>query len=157
MGIEIERKFLVKDESWKISAGEGLVCRQGYLLSGEGKTVRVRIMGDQAFLTIKGPTEGITRIEYEYGIPVIDAEALLLLCGNVIEKTRYFIEHAGMRWELDVFSGANEGLVMAEIEIDSVDQQIELPGWAGKEVSGDPRYYNACLAVHPFSTWNEQP
>jgi adenylate cyclase len=154
MGIEIERKFLIKNDSWKASAGEGQVCRQGYLLSGEDKTVRVRIMGSGAFLTIKGPPEGITRHEYEYAIPVNDAEALLGLCDQIIEKKRYFIDHAGMRWEVDVFTGANEGLVMAEIELDSVDHQIELPGWAGEEVSDDSRYYNACLAEHPFSAWN---
>ena len=155
MGIEIERKFLVKDDSWKPYAGEGQVCRQGYLLSGEGKTLRVRIIGDQAFLTVKGPTEGITRIEFEYGIPVIDAEAMLLLCGNVVEKTRYYIQHTGLQWELDVFSGVNEGLVMAELELEAEDQLFELPGWAGEEVSGDPRYYNACLAENPFSMWRE--
>jgi len=152
MGIEIERKFLVKDDSWKAMTGEGQTCRQGYLYSGEGKTVRVRIMGKQAFLTIKGPTNGITRSEFEYEIPVADAEAMLPLCGNLVEKTRYIIDHDSLQWELDVFAGANDGLVMAEIELDSEDQSIALPEWAGEEVSGDPRYYNAYLAEHPFST-----
>lgn len=153
MGIEIERKFLVKNDSWKANAGEGQVCRQGYLCSGEGKTVRIRIIGEQAFLTIKGPTYGISRTEFEYGIPVADAEVMFSLCGNLVEKTRYFIHHNGMQWELDVFAGANEGLVMAEVELDSEGQLIEFPEWAGEEVSGDPRYYNAYLARHPFSRW----
>jgi len=153
MGIEIERKFLVKNDAWKKQAGDGLVCRQGYLCSGNGKTVRIRVMGAKAFLTIKGPTNGIARSEFEYEVPVADAEAMLTMCGQLVEKTRYFIRHAGMLWELDVFSGANQGLVMAEIELDAEDQSIELPDWAGEEVSGDPRYHNAYLAEHPFSTW----
>ena len=154
MGIEIERKFLVQDESWKASADEGLCCRQGYLSSGSGRAVRIRIIGERAFLTIKGPTDGIARSEFEYEIPVADAEAILPMCGNVVEKTRFLIDYAGMQWELDVFDGANRGLVMAEIELESADQAFELPGWAGREVSGDPRYYNAYLAEHPFREWN---
>lgn len=153
MGIEIERKFLVKDDSWKAAAEPGQVCRQGYLCSGGGKTVRVRIIGGRAFLTIKGPTSGISRAEYEYEIPVDDAETMLTLCGDPVEKVRYFVLHAGMQWELDVFSGANEGLVLAEIELESESQQIDLPNWAGQEVSGDKRYFNAYLAQHPFSLW----
>ncbi len=153
MGIEIERKFLVKDDSWRTVAGEGRLCKQGYICSGNGKTVRVRILGHRAYLTIKGPTKGITRSEFEYGIPVHDAEAMLLLCGNLVEKVRYIIPHAGLKWELDVFAGANEGLVMAEVELKSESQPFELPEWAGKEVSGDSRYYNAYLSQHPFSEW----
>lgn len=153
MAIEIERKFLVENDSWKEEAGEGQVCKQGYLCSGNGKTVRVRIMGNKAFLTIKGPTNGISRSEFEYEIPPVEAQGMLDLCGNPVEKTRYFIQHAGMQWELDVFAGANEGLVMAEIELDAEDQNIDLPEWAGEEVSGDTRFYNAYLAEYPFSTW----
>lgn len=153
MGTEIERKFLVRDDSWEKTAGEGQQCRQGYLCSGDRKTVRVRIIGNEAFLTIKGPTHGISRAEFEYEIPVADAEAMLQMCDNLVEKTRYFIQHAGMQWELDVFYGENEGLVMAEIELDSEDQDVDLPSWAGVEVSGDPRYYNAYLARHPFNGW----
>ncbi len=153
MGIEIERKFLVEGDEWKAAAGAGLDCRQGYLAADSEKTVRVRILGEQAFLTIKGATSGITRSEFEYEIPVADASAMLELCQDaVVEKTRYLIEHAGMVWELDVFSGTNAGLVMAEIELESEDQEFDLPDWAGKEVSGDPRYYNACLARYPFAT-----
>ncbi|MEN8253952.1 MAG: CYTH domain-containing protein [Verrucomicrobiota bacterium] len=154
MGIEIERKFLVEGDGWKAAAGDGLGCRQGYLATDPEKTIRVRIIGEQAFLTIKGATTGITRPEFEYGIPVADAEAMLALCGDaVVEKTRYFIGHGGMVWELDVFSGANEGLVMAEIELESETQGFDRSDWVGQEVSGDPRYYNACLARHPFTTW----
>lgn len=155
MGVEIERKFLVRGDSWRATTGEGLDCRQGYLISEGGKTVRVRIMGAQAFLTIKGPTRGITRSEFEYEIPVGDAKDMLPLCGGaVVEKQRYFIAHGGLIWELDVFSGANEGLFMAEIELESEDQKFDVPEWIGAEVSGDPRYYNAQLAQHPFKEWN---
>jgi adenylate cyclase len=154
MGIEIERKFLVEGESWKGVASEGLECRQGYLVSTKEKTVRVRRIGSQAFLTIKGASSGITRSEFEYEIPVQDAEAILKLCDHVVEKIRYLIEHDGMTWELDVFAGANAGLVMAEIELEAEDQLFVLPAWAGKEVSCDPRYYNAALSKHPFSQWS---
>jgi CYTH domain-containing protein len=154
MGIEIERKFLVVHDSWKSIAGEGLFCRQGYLCSGDGKTVRVRVMGEHAFLTIKGPTNGISRAEFEYGIPVADAECLFTLCGNLVEKTRYIVTHAGQAWELDVFSGMNAGLVVAEIELESEQQEIDVPDWLGREVSGDTRYYNASLSVHPFMLWS---
>ena len=154
MDIEIERKFLVKGDGWKAAAGEGFVCRKGYLTADTDKTVRVRIIGKQAFLTIKGATVGISRSEFEYEIPEADAEAMLALCGHaVVEKKRYFIEHGGMTWELDVFSGANEGLVMAEIELESEEQGFDIPDWLGEEVSGDIRYYNACLARNPFATW----
>jgi adenylate cyclase len=154
MGIEIERKFLVKDGSWKAAADQGRVCRQGYLLSDGGMTVRIRVIGETAFLTIKGPSSGISRKEFEYEIPGADAEALLALCGNLVEKVRYLISYAGMVWELDVFAGANEGLLMAEIEIESEGQKFGLPEWAGEEVSGDPRYYNGYLAKHPFTGWH---
>ena len=155
MSIEIERKFLVEGDAWKSYADEGLECKQGYLTTEPGNTIRVRIMGDQAYLTIKGVTSGITRTEFEYEIPVPDAAKMLELCKDaMVEKMRYFIEHGGMAWELDVFSGANEGLVVAEIELESEDQEFDLPDWAGKEVSSDPRYYNACLARHPFTTWS---
>ncbi len=155
MGIEIERKFLVDGDDWKTVAGKGLGCKQGYLSAEQaGNTLRVRIMGEQAYLTIKGTTSGITRSEFEYEIPMPDAAEMLELCGDgVVEKVRYLIEYGGMVWELDVFSGANEGLVMAEVELESEDQEFDLPDWAGKEVSEDPHYYNACLACHPFTMW----
>ena len=154
MGIEIERKFLVVSGGWKAVAGEGVACRQGYLDSGQGVTVRVRIMGEQAFLTIKGATVGITRSEFEYGIPVSDAVEMLALCGDaVVEKRRYFITQAGNIWELDVFEGANAGLIMAEIELEAEEQSFDLPDWVGPEVSADPRYRNGHLARHPFVMW----
>ena len=153
MRMEFERKFLVSNDSWQAEAGEGLFCRQGYLVSDPEKTVRIRIMGQEAFLTIKGATQGIGRPEFEYKIPADDAEELLKRCGSLIEKTRYIIPHAGMVWELDVFAGKNEGLVLAEIELPEAAREFELPPWAGREVSDDNRYYNACLAQHPFSEW----
>jgi CYTH domain-containing protein len=153
MRMEFERKFLVSNDSWKTEAGEGLLCRQGYLVSDPEKTVRIRIIGKKGFLTIKGATQGIGRPEFEYEIPADDAEALLKRCGSLIEKTRYFIPYVGMVWELDVFAGENEGLVLVEIELPEASCQFELPSWIGKEVSEDARYYNACLAQHPFSAW----
>ena len=154
MGIEIERKFLVKDDLWIADADSGRVFRQGYLWSDGGMTVRIRVSGEQAFLTIKGPSAGISRQEFEYEIPCADAESLLALCGNVLEKVRHLVSHAGNVWEVDVFAGANEGLVMAEVELESEGQKFERPEWAGEEVSGDPRYYNAYLADHPFTGWH---
>lgn len=154
MGIEIERKFLVKDGSWKAAADTGRGCRQGYLLSDGGMTVRIRVIGEKAFLTLKGPSNGISRMEFEYEIPCADAEALLALCGKRVEKVRHLVSYAGMVWEVDVFAGANEGLVMAEIELEAEGQKFELPEWVGEEVSGDPRYYNAYLADHPFTGWH---
>ena len=153
MSIEIERKFLVKGDGWKTAAGERLVCNQGYLISDKHKTVRVRTLGDRGYLTVKGATDGISRMEFEYEIDRPDAAYMLTLCESVVEKTRYVIEHNGMTWELDVFEGTNEGLVMAEVELESEDQEFDLPDWAGEEVSGDPRYYNANLARQPFATW----
>ncbi|HEY5653111.1 MAG TPA: CYTH domain-containing protein [Pontiella sp.] len=153
MGIEIERKFLVHDNTWQTASDNGVIVRQGYLVSDQDKTVRVRIIGENAFITIKGATKGISRFEVEYEIPKNDAEEMLALCGNLIEKTRYLVPYSGMIWELDVFSGSNEGLVLAELELKSEDQVFDLPAWAGEEVSGDSRYYNACLARHPFYQW----
>lgn len=153
MGIEIERKYLVADDGWKTAAGEGVVCKQGYLTAESDVTVRVRIMGDKAFLTIKGATQGVSRPEYEYEIPLVDGVELLGLCGPLVEKTRYRIRHDSDVWALDVFSGANTGLIMAEIELESEEQEFDHPVWAGKEVSDDPRYRNAYLAQHPYSKW----
>ncbi len=155
MGVEIERKFLVVGDSWRADVRSATSIAQGYLSEGDGATVRVRVRGDQAFLTIKGRTEGITRSEYEYEIPVSEAKAMLaeLAQGPVIEKTRHIVEVAGRMWELDVFAGDNEGLVMAELELSSADEQYPLPSWAGAEVSDDPRYYNVNLAKHPYREW----
>ncbi len=153
MGQEIERKFLVRSDTWREGA-EGTLYRQGYLAKDAERTVRVRIAGTAAYLTIKGRTTGTSRAEYEYEIPLKDAEELLDMCeGPLVEKTRHKIPHAGHTWEVDVFHGDNEGLIMAEVEIDREDAEVELPEWAGQEVSDDARYYNSSLSRKPFKTW----
>lgn len=154
MSVEIERKFLVADASVvQGHPGERLV--QAYIAATDRATVRVRIAGEQAWLTLKGATKGISRRELEYPVPVADAEICLAeLCGDgVVSKTRYRIPYAGHVWEVDVFDGANAGLVLAEIELSSDDEVFEHPPWVGEEVSGDPRYFNSHLAEHPFSLW----
>ncbi len=152
MGVEIERKFLVKD-GWQPS-GESVRMKQGYLPGTGPMLVRIRVEDQRAFLTLKGRTEGITRSEYEYEIPMQDAEELLLRCQkNVVEKTRYFIPAGDYTWEVDVFAGANKGLTIAEIELSDEDEVFERPDWLGAEVSADGRYYNSRLAAHPFSEW----
>jgi CYTH domain-containing protein len=154
MGREIERKFLVRREAWT-PAGPGTPFRQGYLSSAKERVVRVRIAGERAFLTVKGPTVGLTRAEFEYAIPVEDAAAMLDgLCERpLVEKERHVEVHGGKRWELDVFHGENEGLVVAELELASEDEPFAAPAWVGEEVSHDPRYANANLARLPFSRW----
>jgi adenylate cyclase len=155
VAIEIERKFLLKDDSWRQHADAGTVYRQGYLIGAKQASVRVRIEGDKAFINIKSMTLGVSRLEYQYPIPVQDAEELLdTLCDKpLVEKTRYRIQHAGHEWEIDVFEGDNAGLVVAEVELSAVDEQLSLPDWAGIEVSSDPRYYNVNLVKHPYTTW----
>lgn len=149
---EIERKFLV-DPAWR-PPGAGTEICQGYLSSHPERVVRVRIAGERAYLTIKGATVGVTRLELEYAIPVADARAALAICEPpLIEKRRHVVEHAGKRWEIDVFAGANAGLVIAELELASEDEPFERPPWLGAEVSDDPRYYNSNLIARPFSTW----
>ncbi|GFO67585.1 CYTH domain-containing protein [Geomonas limicola] len=154
MAQEIERKFLVKDDSWRAAADQGTAYRQGYLSTERGRVVRVRVKGTQGVLTIKGERQGISAPEFEYPIPLADAEKLFKLCLRpLIEKVRYEVPHAGLTWEIDVFSGENEGLVLAEVELDSEDQQVELPSWAGPEVSDDGRYSNASLVSSPYRNW----
>ena len=154
MAIEIERKFLVRDDSWKDAVQKSLVCKQGYLVCDRNSTIRIRVMGERAYLTIKGATYGLSRSEYEYEIPVIEAEGMLQFCADLpVEKMRHYIQHGGMTWELDVFSGTNTGLIMAEIELVSEDQAFDRPEWAGEEVSGDERYYNGYLSKRPYSLW----
>ncbi|WP_421657126.1 CYTH domain-containing protein [Leptothermofonsia sp. ETS-13] len=155
MPIEIERKFLVKGDRWRSLATGSRYC-QGYIVTGP-KTVRVRVVGNQGYLTIKGPSVGFSRSEYEYPIPIQDAlEMLHSLCEPpLIEKTRYRIEVDGVIWEIDEFEGENKGLLLAEVELTNENQTITLPDWIGKEVSGDPRYYNANLAKNPFSQWRK--
>lgn len=155
MGIEIERKFFVHKEQWQLiekPMGQDIV--QGYICVANDRSVRVRLSGPEAFLTIKGETSGMSRMEFEYPVPPADARQLLdLLCGRLISKVRYNIPHAGHVWEVDVFSGVNEGLIIAEVELQQESEQVALPDWIGKEVTGDARYYNATLAVHPFTEW----
>ena len=157
MGVEIERKFLVVNESWRKSASTGMRYRQGYLSTDPSNSVRVRVCGDKAWLNIKSATIGVTRREYEYAIPSADAHAILedLCVKPLIEKTRFIVEHDGRVWEIDVFEGDNAGLVVAEIELDSVDDEFSLPAWAGEDVSGDIRYYNQRLVEHPYSSWSK--
>jgi adenylate cyclase len=152
MGIEIERKFLVHGEAWRAEVLTSSSLRQGYLSHGEVTTVRVRTDDRSAWLTIKTQTRGITRGEFEYSIPVDDAEKLLDACGGrVIEKVRYIVPCGRLRWEIDVFGGKNAGLVLAEIELSSEQEEFDRPDWIGSEVSGDPRYYNSNLAMHPLN------
>jgi len=154
MGQEIERKFLVRPDAWR-PAGPGTPFRQGYLSTHPERVVRVRIAGGEAWLTVKGVTRGLTRSEFEYPIPVPDAAAMLDgLCElPLIEKDRHVEVHGGKTWEIDVFHGENEGLVLAELELASEDEPFPRPAWAGDEVSEDPRYANASLARNPFSRW----
>ncbi len=152
MGIEIERKFLVHADTWR--GTEPVRMAQGYLNRDKSRTIRVRVAGEEAFLTIKGLSQGATRAEFEYAIPVADAQALLALCdGPVIDKLRHVIVHEGNTWEVDEFLGANAGLVVAEIELQSEDQAFVRPDWLGQEVTGDPRYFNSSLVTQPFNTW----
>lgn len=149
MGTEIERKFLVKSDAWRALATASSVLRQGYLASGSAVSVRVRIRdSSSAQLTLKTGTTGLVRSEYEYEVPVADAEELLRLCAEaVVEKRRYLVPAGNhLAWEVDVFAGRHQGLVLAEIELHSEDQTIDLPEWLGDEVTGDPRYQNATLA-----------
>ena len=156
MGIEIERKFLVKNNLWQASAKNGSDFKQAYLTHGGPCSVRVRKEGNKANLNIKSATLGILRQEFEYSIPVDEAEELLsLFCPTAVTKRRYEVVHAGKTWEVDVFTGDNDGLIVAEIELDRPDEDFELPPWIGDEVSSEARYYNTELARHPFCTWED--
>jgi adenylate cyclase len=152
---EIERKFLVVDDSWHSAATGSARYLQGYLANGARSSVRIRIDGDTAWLNIKSATLDIERVEYEYPVPLADGEEMLArLCeGRLVEKRRWFVPHEGKTWEVDVFEGENEGLVVAEIELDSAEEEFARPAWLGEEVSHDSRYYNVYLARHPYSTW----
>ena len=153
MPFERERKFLVKRELIP-EPEKSTPIIQAYLSTHQERTVRIRLAGDQAFLTIKGGMAGISRLEFEYPIPAADAKELLALAVNKpIEKIRKEIYVAGKKWEIDFFEGANKGLVLAEIELDTEDEEFVLPEWAGKEVTGDWRYHNSQLAMHPYSEW----
>jgi len=153
MAKEIERKFLIDVEKWG-KQGAPVEMVQAYLVILPDKIVRVRMAGEKAFLTIKGNTSGITRDEFEYPIPVADARELLEMCGGLkVEKTRYIYTFKGKKWEIDVFHGRNEGLVVAEIELESADEPIVYPDWVVCEVSEDEKYYNFNLAIKPYSVW----
>lgn len=154
MAIEIERKFLLNSPDWRNAVQQSTRIAQGYLNTDPGRTVRVRIKGNQGYLTIKGQSEdGISRAEFEYPIPQADAEALLKLCPNVLDKTRHLIEQDELVWEIDEFHGENQGLIVAEIELPRVDAAFFHPPWLGEEVSSDPRYYNSALSQTPYSRW----
>jgi len=156
--IEVERKYLVKSDIFRSLAVERHELKQGYLCADGIRTVRVRLWDDQGVLTIKGHGNGISRFEWEKTIPAADAQALFSLCqSGRVEKTRYVVPVANtpLKVEVDVFHGDNEGLVFAEIELPSEDYDFELPDWLGKEVTGDPRYYNSYISAHPFNTWKD--
>jgi adenylate cyclase len=154
MANEIERKYIVNAALWR-PADSGIRYRQGYLSSAKERVVRVRIAGERAFLTIKGLTVGVSRLEFEYPIPLADATVMLdRLCERpLIEKTRHREIFAGRTWEIDVFHGDNDGLVIAEVEVASAADRVMLPPWAEAEVSGDPRYFNNNLAANPYKNW----
>lgn len=155
MGIEIERKFLVKDDSWRGGVESETHIMQGYLSDNPDATVRVRVKGGKGYLTIKGRGTGLVRPEYEYEIPVADAEPMLreLSVSAVVDKVRYRVRCGAHVWDLDVFSGDNAGLVMAEVELGAEDDAFDVPPWVGLEVTDDSRYYNANLAQHPYRDW----
>ena len=154
---EIERKFLLSSGEWRANA-RGFFCRQGYLAINERCTARVRVVGDQAFVTIKGKRSGISRDEYEYPVPVAHAnEMLARLCEQpIIEKTRHLVQAGDLLWEIDEFSGENQGLIVAEVELKDEAQSVPLPPWIGREVTSDRKYLNASLVRHPYCRWSEE-
>ena len=154
MAKEIERKYLVKGDAWRKLAA-GTPYTQGYISANERHTVRVRTISGKGFLTVKGPTTGAVRNEFEYEIPIEDARIILAdLCPKpLIEKRRHKIPFHGLIWEVDEFEGANAGLIIAEVELTTEDQLFPIPGWIDREITGDPRYYNAALAAHPYTEW----
>lgn len=156
MSTEIERKFLIKNDSWREGA-VGVHYKQGYLCRNENGIVRVRVAGEQGFLTIKGKSTGISRSEFEYEIPLADAESMLKMCTTgVIEKQRFKIPFGSHIWEVDEFYGDNAGLIFAEIELKSENELFEIPDWIGDEVTGDSKYYNASLVSYPFKMWPQK-
>jgi CYTH domain-containing protein len=154
MAKEIEKKFLVKNDAWRTLA-KGTSYRQGYLNSAKERTVRVRTIDNKAYLTVKGPTVGATRSEYEYEIPLADCNAMLDMLAEkpLIEKKRYEVPFDGLTWEIDEFFGDNAGLILAEVELKSETQMFQKPPWVGEEVTADPRYFNSNLIKHPYTRW----
>ncbi len=155
MATEIERKFLVINDDWRGIVESEMQIVQAYLGNNEFSSTRIRIQDDKANINIKSATLGISRTEFEYAIPVVDAQLIIddLCIKPVIKKTRFIVEHMNHTWEIDVFSGDNEGLIVAEIELSSPDETFEKPSWLGEEVSNDARYYNVCLVNNPYKTW----
>lgn len=153
MPVEIERKFLVRDDTWR-SLGKPTYYCQSYLNSDAHNTVRIRIAGDQAMLTVKGPTRGSRRLEFEYEVPIAHAKEMFELCElPPVEKNRTKVSYNEFVWEVDEFVGANAGLILAEVELAHEHQEVPIPDWIGAEVTGDVRYYNSRLAKCPYSTW----
>ena len=154
MAKEIERKFLLKNDNWKSQFTSRKVIKQGYLSTQKERTVRVRVLGEKGFLTIKGETVGMTRLEFEYEIPVQEANELLRLCEKpLIEKERFVVSIGKLNWEIDIFEGDNEGLKIAEVELENENQNVEIPDWVGEEVTFDNRYFNSNLVKSPFKDW----
>ena len=155
MPVEIERKFLVNGSGWRQE--NGVRISQGYLNRDKERTVRIRLAGEKAFLTIKGLTVGASRVEFEYEIPATHAKQLLKLCDSpILQKIRHTAVLNGLIWEVDEFLGANEGLVVAEVELEREDQSFERPSWLGQEVTEDPRYFNSNLTANPYCQWRER-
>ncbi len=156
MRTEIERKFLLGNDAWRAAVKKRLDIVQGYLANTERGSIRVRVSADKADLNIKSMTLGVSRSEFEYPIPPHEARAMLenFCMRPLIEKTRYLLDYKGQRWEIDEFCGANVGLIVAEIELKSADEQFDKPPWLGREVSHEPKYYNVCLAERPYSKWD---
>jgi len=155
MAVEIERKFLVTPELWdNLTKPDGLECIQTYLLKDDYRTVRVRVLGDKGFITFKGKTVGFSKPEFEYQVPVNEAKEMIQLFGETtITKTRYLFPQGKHTWEVDVFYGDNEGLIVAEIELSSEDETFSLPEWIAEEVTGDYKYSNSNIQGHPFKNW----
>ena len=157
MGVEIERKFLLANNHWRTENIQGILYRQGYLGREKERTVRIRVAGKNAYLTIKGISQGAQRLEFEYEIPLHDANEMMhtMCIKPLIEKYRYKIQHSGLIWEIDEFLGDNAGLILAEVELQHPEQNIILPDWIGTEVTGDPGYYNANLIKNPYKNWDK--
>lgn len=155
MGVEIEHKYLVKVAEWNnVQASDCVEIRQGYLQTDPNKTIRVRTKGNKAYFTIKGKAVGASRLEFEYEIPVADANELLdKFCSNLVEKVRHYVVHEGKTWEIDVFAGLNVGLIVAEIELNSEEEMYTLPNWVAENVTSEVKYANSNLSITPFSKW----
>ena len=158
MAVEIERKFLLSSDAWREEVERSLEMKQGYLSRDAQSSVRIRVCDDRADINVKSTRDGIYRLEYEYPIPLADAEEMLRLVAHrpIIHKTRHIVHRDGHCWEIDEFHGENAGLIVAEVELQSREEQIERPPWLGREISTDARYYNSNLSKVPYSAWKEQ-